>query len=88
MISVVPANANNVLVNAGKRIPVIYSGEKVSGKTVAAGDKLYAQVQSDVRVNSKLVFKQGGTVILNIADAKKARCWGNPGEILLVNGSV
>lgn len=88
MISVVPANADNVLVNAGKRIPVVYSGEKVSGKTVAAGDKLYAQVQSDVRVNSKLVFKQGGTVILNIADAKKARCWGNPGEILLINGSV
>lgn len=34
------------------------------------------------------MFKQGGLVNLNVADAHKARCWGNPGEILLINGTA
>lgn len=84
--TIAPANA--LLVSAGRKIPIVYNGEKVTGKTVSSGDKIYAEIQSDVTVNNVVVFKQGGLVTLNISDAKKARCWGNPGEMLLVNGTA
>lgn len=85
-VTVIPANA--VTVNAGRKIPIVYNGEKVTGKTLESGDKIYAEVQADIKVNNVLVFKQGAEVTLNVADAKKARCWGNPGELMLVNGTV
>jgi len=75
-------------VNAGRKIPIVYSGEKVTGKDVTSGDKIYAEIQSDIKVGNKIVFKQGDEAILNVADAKKARFWGNPGEMLLINGTV
>lgn len=75
-------------VNAGRKIPVVYDGQKVTGKQVSSGDKIYGKVQSDVVVSGKTVFKEGATVTLNVADAKKARCWGNPGEMLLINGTA
>lgn len=85
-MTVLPANALSV--NAGRKIPVIYNGEKVTEKTVSSGEKIYAEIQSDIMVNNTVVFKQGDTVILNVADAKKARCFGNAGEILLFNGTI
>ena len=85
--TVVPANAA-VIVNAGRKIPIVYNGEKITGRNVTSGDKLQAEIQTDIVVNNTVVFKQGGLVNLNIADAKKARCWGNPGELLLINGTA
>lgn len=84
---ILPANAGT-FVNAGRKIPVVYSGEKTSGKNLTSGDKIHAQVKSDIIVNNTIVFKQGAPVILNVADAKKAKCWGAPGELYLVNGTV
>lgn len=75
-------------VNAGRRIPLVYIGEKVTGKNINSGDKIPVEVQSDVKINSVVVFKQGDDGFLNVADVKKARFWGNPGEMLLVNGTV
>jgi len=75
-------------VSAGRKIPLIYIGEKVSSKNLASGDKISVEVQSDVKVNNTIIFKQGGEGVLNVADARKARFWGNPGEILLINGTV
>lgn len=86
-LSVLPANAV-VQVNAGRKIPVVYNGEKITGKSVHSGDKIYAQVKSDIIVNDKVVFKEGGNVILNISDAQKAKCFGNPGQLILINGTV
>ena len=75
-------------VSAGRKIPLIYTGEKVSSKNLASGDKISVEVQSDVKVNNTIIFKQGGEGVLNVADACKARFWGNPGEMLLINGTV
>lgn len=75
-------------VSAGKKIPLVYVGEKLTGKDLASGDKINVEVQSDVKVNNVIVFKQGGEGFLNVADTRKARFWGNPGEMLLINGTV
>ena len=77
-----------VKVNAGRKIPVVYAGEKVTGKEVTSGDKIYAKVYQDIIVDDVVVFAEGANVILNVVDAKKARFWGNPGEMLLVNGTA
>ncbi len=81
-----PVYALNV--NAGRRIPIVYSGEKISGKQVTSGDKIYGKIQANVIVNGTVVFKEGGSAVINVADAKKAKCWGVPGEMLLINGTV
>ena len=75
-------------VSAGRKIPLVYVGEKVTGKNLVSGDKISVEIQSDVKVNNVIVFKQGGEGLLNVADARKARFWGNPGEMLLINGTV
>ena len=63
-------------VSAGRKIPLVYVGEKVTGKNLVSGDKINVEVLSDVKVNNVIVFKQGGEGLLNVADARKARFWG------------
>ena len=75
-------------VPAGRKIPLVYTGEKVTGKNLVSGDKISVEVLTDVKVNNVIVFKQGGEGFLNVADARKAKFWGNPGEMLLINGTV
>lgn len=75
-------------VSAGRKIPVVYIGEKITSKTLVSGDKIDVEVQSDVKINNTIVFQQGGAGTLNVADTRKARFWGNPGEMLLINGTV
>ncbi|MCM1265788.1 MAG: hypothetical protein NC200_06275 [Candidatus Gastranaerophilales bacterium] len=82
-----PVNAA-VHVNAGHKIPIIYNGEKVTGKNTTSGDRVFAEIKTDVKINGVVVFKQGNLVTLNISDAKKARCWGIPGELHLINGTA
>ena len=71
-------------VSAGKKIPLVYVGEKVTGKNLTSGEKINVEIQRDVKVNNITVFKQGDAGALNVADARKARFWGSPGEILLI----
>lgn len=75
-------------VSAGRKIPVVYIGEKVTSKNLVSGDKIDVEIQSDVKVNNTIVFQQGEAGTLNVADTRKARFWGNPGEMLLINGTV
>ena len=75
-------------IEAGAKIPLIYVGEKTSSKNLRSGDRVQAEVLNDVIVNNRVVFRQGAPATLNVADARKARFWGNPGEMLLINGSV
>lgn len=75
-------------VSAGRKIPLVYVGEKLTGKDLSSGDKINVEIQTDVKINNIVVFKQGDEGTLNVADARKARFWGNPGEMLLINGTV
>ena len=78
----------SVHVKAGRTIPVCYMGEKVSGKHVVSGDIIKAQVQSDVIVDDVVVFRTGDPVDINVSDVKKAKFFGTPGELVLLNGTA
>lgn len=76
-----------VQVKSGRQISVVLK-EKETSKTVTPGEKIKGQIEYDVKIDGVKVFKAGDLAVLNVADVRKARCWGNPGEMLIVNGSV
>lgn len=45
-----------------------------------------ASIQNDVIINDTVVFRAGDKATLNIGEIDKARCWGKPGHLLIVNG--
>lgn len=49
-------------------------------------NNIQATIQNDVIVDGKVVFKAGDKAVLNIGEIEKARCWGNPGKLSVVNG--
>lgn len=76
-----------VEVKSGLKIPITIQSYKTS-KSIAAGEKITAEVQKDIIINNTVVFPKGSRATLSVADAKKAGFMGNPGELLIINGSV
>jgi hypothetical protein len=77
----------SVNVRKGLVIPITLNTVQTSKNTVV-GEKIAGTIDKDVRINNAVVFQRGDKAVLNVADARKARFWGNPGEMLIINGRI
>lgn len=59
--------------------------ETVTSKNVNQ-DIINTTIQNDVIIHNTVVFRAGDKATLNIGEIDKARCWGKPGQLLIVNG--
>lgn len=59
--------------------------ETVTSKDMTV-DTINGNIASDVIVDGITIFKSGAKATLHIGEIQKARCWGNPGKLVVVNG--
>lgn len=59
--------------------------ETVTSKDMTI-DAINGTIANDVIVDGNIIFKSGAKATLHIGEIQKARCWGNPGKLVVVNG--
>ena len=74
-------------VPTGTIIPLTVT-HKATSKNVISGGTIDATVDEDVKVNGKVVFKQGANATISVLSTKKAGFVGIPGEMVLSGGKV
>lgn len=80
--------ASNVRVTKDTTTILLTINEKITSKTVCAGDVLDAKISENVYVDNQLIFKKGAPAKVNVTMVKKATIMGAPGEIILENGKI
>ena len=79
-----PTFAVNVPVNTSIFISPI---DTVTSKNTTI-ERIPCNITDDVIIDNTVVFKAGSRAELQVSEVKKARCWGNAGEISISNGYV
>ena len=74
-------------VPAGTTIPITID-TKTTSKNVISGGTINAKIESDVKINNIIVFKEGDNATINVLSTKKAGFVGIPGEMVLCGGKV
>lgn len=80
--------ATNVKVAKNTTTILLTLNEKITSKTVCAGDVLEAKISENIYIDNQLIFKEGTPAKVNVTMVKKATIMGSPGEIILENGKV
>lgn len=76
-----------IRVPAGTIIPIAIT-HKATSKNVVSGGSIDATIEEDVKINGKVVFKQGDNATITVLTTKKAGFVGIPGEMVLCGGKV
>jgi hypothetical protein len=85
--NLVITDAYAITVKKGTVVPFVMNETKTSSD-VFAGEKIKGQVDRDVYVNGKLVFKKGSRAYFYVTDAQKKAFWGQGGKIVIDRGYI